>query len=188
MQEFDLTSGINYRLKPNVPVICDIKDQKMITLGIQGDPAIETPRLMPPLYSSAYAIRKTYKEKGSVFKVEKLRGRWMGAALEVSRSQWRGVYGLPIPDDISVLPKITPSKNPDQISLSIETWSYGKVGMILHVGSYADENKTVEQLLNYIALKGFEVVPHSHEEIYLSDPNKTSPDQLKTIIIYRIKK
>lgn len=47
----------------------------MVTVHIDEDPNKITSILMPPLYSTAYTARKIYKEKGQVFKVEKLRAR-----------------------------------------------------------------------------------------------------------------
>lgn len=187
MQEMDLTSGINYRLKANQPMIGELKPQKVLTITIQGDPNTETAKLMPPLYASAYAVRKTYKEKGVVFKVEKLRGRWPTATLDLPKSQWSGIYALPIPDDVTSLPEIKKDKNPDLLPLHIDTWHYGKVGMILHIGSYKTENTTIQKLLKFIEVNNLSIIPGSHEEIYISDPNKTEPDKLKTIILYRLK-
>lgn len=186
MQEINLTSGINYRLKPNQPAICQLKQQKMLTVAIQGDPTTQTAKLMPPLYSSAYTIRKIYKENGTIFKVEKLRARWSNVTQDLPKSNWHGIYALPIPDDVTSLPEIKKDKNPDSIPLQINTWQYGKVAMILHIGPYQTEHTTIQTLLDFIATNNLSVIPGSHEEIYLSNPTQTAPEKLKTIILYRL--
>jgi hypothetical protein len=60
----------------------------------------------------------------------------------------------------------------------------------MHIGSYDDEPATIEVLEKFIEEMG-----HSndisenrrHHEIYLSDPRKTTPEKLKTIIRHPIK-
>lgn len=186
MIELDICPDLNYKLKPNMPVLTELKSQKMVTVLIEGDPNEKTALLMPPLYATAYAIRKAYKEQGQVFKVEKLRARWPQAQLEQPKGQWRGIYALPVPHDVAQLPVLKKEKNPQHIPIFLETWDYGKVAMILHVGSYATENDTVQLLLNFVKDSGQSVIAHSHEEIYLSDPNKTVAEKLRTIILYRL--
>lgn len=186
MSTKNLCTDLDYRLKAKQPVITELKPHKMVTVDIQGDPNQETARLMPPLYATAYAVRKIFKEKGMVFKVEKLRARWPHANIKQAKSTWRGVYALPVPFDVVTLPGIHHSKNPENIEIQLQVWEYQKVAMILHVGTYDTESESVELLQKYVQQNGFEIVPDSHEEIYLSDPNKTKPEQLKTIILYRL--
>ena len=62
---------------------------------------------------------------------------------------------------------------------------------IMHVGSYDDEPATVALMDAYIAERGYVNDMNEsrlHHEIYLSDPRKTSPDKLKTVIRHPIKK
>lgn len=99
---------------------------------------------------------------------------------------WSGTYGLPLPWDITELPLLDHKKNPDNIETKLESWEYGKVAMILHLGSYNTETPTIELLQNFVRQQNYQINPHSHEEIYLSDPNKTQVEHLKTIILYRL--
>ncbi len=155
---------------------------------MHGDPNQETAKLMPPLYATAYAVRKIYKEKGMPFKVEKLRGRWPSFLLEINKSDWSGFYGLPVPNDVDKLPQIKTEKLIPGISVTLETWQYGTVAQILHIGAYTKEQTTVQKLQDFIRTSGYQIIENSHEEIYLSDPQKTAPEKLKTIILYRLKK
>lgn len=179
-------TDLNYGLKQDQPLITELRPHKMVTVEIKGDPNQETAGLMPVLYATAYAVRNVYKGKGEAFKVEKLRARWHHAQINESKNLWRGTYALPIPFDTTELPVINKNKNPENIEIQLKVWEYNKVAMILHVGSYDSEKTTVEHLMSFVYQKGHQVIPDSHEEIYLSDPNKTKPEQLKTIILYRL--
>jgi hypothetical protein len=66
-------------------------------------------------------------------------------------------------------------------SLGLETLVEGRAAQVLHVGSYSEESPTIEKLHAFIEEVG--LVPHSrHHEIYLSDPNRTAPERLRTVI------
>ena len=69
----------------------------------------------------------------------------------------------------------------DPASLRVETLVEGRAAQILHVGSYADEAPTIEKLHAFIGETG--LIPHGkHHEIYLSDPNRTPAERLRTVI------
>ena len=65
--------------------------------------------------------------------------------------------------------------------LRCEHWREGAVAQILHEGRYEDEAPTVKRLHEGIAEAGLEM-RGCHHEIYVSDPNRTAPDRLKTVI------
>ena len=62
-----------------------------------------------------------------------------------------------------------------------EPFHEGKAAQILHVGPYAAEPPTIERLHRFIADHGGTLTGR-HHEIYLSDPARTAPERLKTII------
>jgi hypothetical protein len=54
--------------------------------------------------------------------------------------------------------------------------------MLLHVGSYDDEGPVLAKLHHeYLAANDLRMSGH-HHEIYLSDPHRTEPARLKTIL------
>jgi hypothetical protein len=57
----------------------------------------------------------------------------------------------------------------------------GQSAQILHVGPYADEAPTIARLHTFIKEKGYHF-GGKHHEIYLSDPRRTAPEKLKTIL------
>jgi hypothetical protein len=180
--------GLDTKLKPFVPRLARVPDQKMVVVDIHGDPGRETERLMGPLYAAAYAVRGEYKRHGTAFKVDKLRGRWPASNLSVPRSQWTGTYGLPVPNDVTSVPEIKPEKRVPGVQVTLATWRYGETAQILHVGPFSAEWPTIQKLHAFVESQGYRVVPDSHEEVYLSDGRRTAPEDLKTILICRVRK
>lgn len=184
----EMCKGLNYNLKPGSPVIADMPPQKMVTVTLKGDPNKETPKLMKPLYGTAYAVRKVYKEAGNEFKVEKLRGRWPDKNMSLPKDKWTGEYALPVPNDVKELPAIKEEKKVPGVEVKLASWEYGKVGQIVHQGSYSEEGATIGRLHDYVKSQGYKVIPNSHEEIYLTDPTKSTPDKMKTLLLCRLEK
>lgn len=73
----------------------------------------------------------------------------------------------------------------------LETLEEGLCAQIMHIGPYDDEAATIYKLERFILNEGyFTDINHfrKHHEIYLSDPRRTAPDQLKTVIRHPIRK
>jgi len=161
------------------PQVLEMPRQKMAVVYGKGTPEQVFPQLMPALYGSAYTLKFELKKQGlPTFKVSGLRARYPDAHL-VPMEEWTHVIGLPIPEDTASLPQKVGSHE-----VRIEDWEYGTVAQILHLGSYDQEEASVERLHRFIAENGYEIAG-VHEEEYL-----TSPDAkvVKTIIRYRVKK
>jgi hypothetical protein len=52
---------------------------------------------------------------------------------------------------------------------------------IMHIGPYAEEAPTIEKLHAFARDQGYRL-RGKHHEVYLSDPRRTAPDKLKTVI------
>ena len=86
------------------PQIMDMPSQNMAVVYSKGDPNEVGPQVMPALYGSVYTLKFSLKKKGVDFKVGTLRARWPDAHI-VPKDQWSGIWGLPIPDEVTVLPQ-----------------------------------------------------------------------------------
>jgi hypothetical protein len=63
----------------------------------------------------------------------------------------------------------------------VEQFDEGFCAQVLHVGPYAAETATVAALQAFIREQGRE--PRGrHHEIYLSDPRRTAPERIRTVI------
>ena len=161
------------------PQILEMPPQKMAVVYGKGTPDKVFSELMPALYGSVYTLKFDLKKKGlPTFKVSGLRARYPDAHL-VPMEQWTHIIGLPIPEDTTSLPQKAPG-----VEVKIETWKYGTVAQILHLGGYDQEQPTVERLHRFIAENGYEIAG-AHEEEYLTTPDAKVP---KTIIRYPVRK
>jgi hypothetical protein len=68
----------------------------------------------------------------------------------------------------------------------LETVEEGHSVQMLHVGPYDQEQPTIETLESYMAEHGLAMAGR-HHEIYISDPRRTKPGKLKTVIRFAVK-
>ena len=167
------------RLSKTDPQIIEMPPQKMAVVRGKGTPDKVFAELMPALYGSVYTLKFDLKKKGlETFKVSGLRARYPDAPT-VSKDKWTIVVGLPVPEDTSALfQKVT------GIEVKLETWQYGTVAQILHLGSYSEETANIQRLHRFIADNGYQIAG-DHEEEYLTRPDAKVP---KTIIRYPVRK
>jgi hypothetical protein len=86
------------------------------------------------------------------------------------------------------LKKIKEKKDiPGLERLRLESFSEGLSVQMLHVGPYASEPATMEQMHVFTAERGLTVYG-KHHEIYLSDPRRVKPEKMKTILRHAVKK
>lgn len=145
----------------------------------------------------AYGIKKIYKDKSMDFSVSKLEGLWWvegdKPALETPREQWQWKLLIRMPDFIketdfkSANNDVSDKKKNETIKqISFEKIKEGPCAQIMHIGPYATESDTIKRLFDYIEAKNM-TINGLHHETYLSDPNKTAAEKMKTIIRYPVK-
>jgi len=167
-------------LKPGVPRLARRPKQRMAVLTTIGDPNEILGGAVSALYRAAYQHKFNLKRAGKPqFKVGPLTARWPDAHL-VEKSEWTGVWGLPVPAGTRKLMAETSDHE-----IRLETWDYGPtVAEILHLGSYADEGPSIQKLHEFIDTSGYEI-DGAHEEEYLTRPDAKV---VKTIIRYPVRK
>lgn len=183
------------RLKPNlvkVPVV------RIMAISGEGDPG--GPRFqdsVAALYSIAYTIRfmprKGIRPEGYVdFKIAALEALWSmknGRVFNtIEKDQWLWEVFLVVPgfitqktikQAIGTIAEQKPNQRYDDIHIS--TLQEKKAAQIMHIGSYDKESASLEVLHKYIKKCGYKPAAR-HHEIYLSDPNRTPKNKLKTIL------
>jgi hypothetical protein len=156
------------------------------------------------LYGVAYTLKMGLKfqklprpEGYFDYKVGALEALWWsepGTTFEINNPKtlrWK-IY-LMVPDFISeelvaLAADQAREKHPetDYSRAKLETLEEGASVQALNLGPYDKEEQTIEKLHAYIREHGLtEVGPH--HEIYVSDPNRTAPEKLKTVIRYPVK-
>jgi hypothetical protein len=167
------------RRRKTDPVIIQMPSQKMAVVQGKGSPDKVFTRIFPALFGSVYTLKFDLKKRGlESFKVSCPRARFPNAHL-YPKGEWLIIAGIPIPDDVSSLPQKEPGTE-----VKIETWEYGTVAQILHLGLYDQEAETIERLHQFIITSGYEMAG-PHEEEYQSKPDAKV---IKTLIRYQVRK
>jgi hypothetical protein len=164
--------------------------------GEPGGPSFQA--AFGALYPVAYTLHFALKRRGVTARVGAAEGLyWFGDTEgpitpdefeRHTRADWSWRLLLPVPeaatsDEIeSAFAEVARKKAPEALSrLRVEPWAEGRVAQTLHLGTYATEPPTIAAL--HAAIAGAGLRPRGcHHEIYISDPNRTAPDRLKTII------
>jgi hypothetical protein len=71
--------------------------------------------------------------------------------------------------------------------LRFEPFHEGLCMQIMHVGPYADEPRTLDKLMSFATDNGYRI-SGKHHEIYLGDPRRSRPQNLKTVLRYPVEK
>ena len=180
------------------PEIVEFQEAGYLSTEGRGEPAGEVfVSKVEALYPLAYGIKKICKDQGADFGVPKLEGLWWvegeTPALEVPRKEWCWKLLIRMPDFVTekmmafVQPEVARKKKNELIrEISFEKMTAGKCVQIMHIGPYATEPDTINSLMEFMAENGLSE-NGLHHEIYLSDPRKTEPSKMKTLIRYPVK-
>jgi len=161
------------------PAISPKADGNMLVCEQTGVPGETGGEALGTLYKAYFKIKKRYD-----LEMTAPLARWP-KPFDTPPEEWIGIYALPLPAKVTELPSDIREEFPQ---LQLETWRYGEVAEILHVGSYASEDATIERLHQFIATSGYRIAG-PHEEEYLKGPGmfgKGNPDKYRTIIRYQV--
>jgi len=180
------------------PEIREFGELNFLTISGKGEPAgIEFTKAVEALYPLAYGIKNIYKKQDMDFAVPKLEGLWWvnseKNALEVPRSEWHWKLLIRMPDFVTAENfeqakiNVIKKKGIEKIKeIHFEKITEGKCVQIMHIGPYSSEPETINQLKEFMKKYGL-VENGLHHEIYLSDPRKTAPEKMKTILRQPVK-
>jgi hypothetical protein len=76
--------------------------------------------------------------------------------------------------------------NPAVAEVRLQRWEEGPSLQVMHIGPYSEEPRSLDMLDRYAAENGLEMHGR-HHEIYLGDPRKAKPENLKTILRHPVK-
>jgi hypothetical protein len=161
------------------PEIVEMPAQLMAVVHSIGDPNDVGERVFNALYGAVYKLKFALKKEGVDFKVRAPRARWFAGEgwRDVPREEWEAAWAIPVPDDTGALFQKDP-----ETPVVLETWEYGTVAQILHLGTYAEEEPNIVRLHGFIAESGYRIAG-PHEEEYLTRADAKQP---KTIIRYQV--
>jgi hypothetical protein len=175
-----------------------IPERRFVMIDGSGRPgsAVFEPR-MPGLYGIAYPLRFTLKRRDVEGKVGPLEGLWWTSDGNVDLDTifghgddgtWRWTLMIGLPDeatDAEIEGHLTTARDTLDPALAptlrVERFEDGPSAQVMHVGPYTDERPTIELLHAGIEEAGLR--PRGrHHEIYLSDPRRSAPERLRTIL------
>ncbi|MFS0868299.1 GyrI-like domain-containing protein [Microbacterium sp. 179-B 1A2 NHS] len=172
----------------------EVPERTYLAIDGSGDPntAPGYARAVEALYTSAYAVRAALKKRsGDAFAVGPLEGLWSSEDpadfVTGTKAKWDWTMLVPLPAEVSgtdaeIGLDTATAKKPDLPAARLLTLTEGPCLQILHVGSYDDEAPTLARLHAEVMPERRLTWNGPHHEIYLSDPRRTPPEDLKTIL------
>ena len=177
------------------PRLVDVPPLPYFMIDGQGPPAGEAfQETIQALYSTAYTLKFALKKAGRTdFVVAPLETLWWSdnprAFEENRRGEWRWTAMVMQPDHVTdadlqaALGELLRKgiRNPAHDRLRLDTLEEGRAAQLLYVGPYDAMESSVAQLRAFVAAEGYRPAGR-HHDIYLSDPRRTAPEKLKTIL------
>lgn len=176
-------------------VAVDVPDLAYLMIDGCGDPnsSAEYVECVNALFSVAYKTKFACRsDTGEDFVVMPLEGLWwvddMKQFSVEDKEDWQWMMMIAQPEVVTAdhvevaITEVIEVKELDAAGeIRFERWAEGRCVQTLHRGSYADEAPTIELLHKHIDDRGLTRIGR-HHEIYLSNPERVSPDRLRTII------
>jgi hypothetical protein len=183
-------------------VFVDVPAFNFLMVDGMGDPntAQEYKDAIEALFGVAYTLKFLVKKgKTAVdYGVPPLEGLWwaddMNAFVQAKKDTWKWTAMIMQPKYVTqtlfqeAVEQVKKKKNPVALpKLRFESFCEGLSAQIMHIGPYAAEKENIQKIHAFIKQKGYEL-SGKHHEIYLSDPRKSAPEKLKTVIRQPMKK
>lgn len=190
----DLKKSPLYRATATKFTEVDVPLTRYLAVDGHGDPngSPEYFQAIEALYTTGYATKFAYRARtGDDFVVGPLEALWWSddPADFVSRnkSNWNWTALIPLPDpvsddDVAAGLAGAAAKKPDLPAPRLLELTEGRSLQILHIGAYDDEGPTLARLHHEVMPEIGVTFNGHHHEIYLSDPRRTAPEKLKTIL------
>ncbi len=201
MSKQDLRKELKeYYTAKRTPELIDVPEGVFLAIVGQGDPSGEEyHEAMIALYGAAYTLKFRQKEHGRDFTVMGLEGLWwtddmvFDASDPTNRAKWRWKSMIRQPDWVTqgmldeVLPELREKRGGKVDQVKLEKFHEGLSAQVMHPGPYSQEGPTIEQLHGWVKEQGFRL-RGNHHEIYLSDPRRTKPEKIRTILRHPVEK
>ena len=198
-----------FYMPKNKPQIVTVPKANYIAVRGKGNPnevdgAYQ--QAMSVLYSVAYTLKMSYKTDYKIegffeYVVPPLEGFWWQEGIDgvdyANKDAFQWISVIRLPDFITekdfnwAVETAAKKKKLDCSSAEFLTIDEGLCVQIMHIGAYDNEPETVAVMDAFLEETGY-VNDFSetrlHHEIYLSDPRRTAPEKLKTVIRHPIRK
>ena len=175
--------------------VVDVPPMQFVKVDGHGDPntAPAYKGAVEWLYSVSYPLKfMSKKELGRDYAVMPLEGLWwaqdMSTFLTRDKAAWSWTMMIMQPEWITqamfeaAVDKAKAKFGAPPETLRLEAYDEGLSVQVMHIGSYDDEGPVLRRLHEeFLPENGLAETGH-HHEIYISDPRKTAPEKLKTVL------
>lgn len=198
MDKIDFKKELKYLYNPSKKecAVVDVPAMQFLMVDGEGDPntAESYKEAVGALYSVSYTLKFMIKKGPQAvdYGVMPLEGLWwvedmnLFSVEDKSAWQWTSMIMQPefVTGDLFEEAREQVEKKKGLAGLGrlrLEEFEEGRAAQIMHIGPYADEAPTIKGLHAFIGEQGGSL-EGKHHEIYLSDPGRTAPEKLKTVI------
>jgi hypothetical protein len=200
--KLDLRKQLRHLYSPSARDVStvDVPAMSYLMVDGEGDPNLAQAYrdAVEALYAVAYTLKFAIKkQRGLDYAVMPLEGLWwlpdMGehysdVDFAADKSRWHWTAMIVQPDFVSaedVAAAAADAKRRKRLpaidGLRLERLEEGPAVQIMHIGPYSAERPAIDRLHVRIAELG-NVPAGKHHEIYLSDPGRTAPEKLRTVV------
>lgn len=186
------------------PEIVSVPDFKYIMIDGRGDPnnSPDFSAKINVLYGLAYTLKFALKRDASDpfdFSLPPLSGLWCAEDIQAffekgRRHEWQWTLMILMPERVTTAlfekarDELRRKKDPESLDLArLEVLREGTAAQVMHLGPYAGEGPTIARLHAFSRDRGY-TFNGRHHEIYLSDPRRSAPEKMRTIIRQPVKK
>lgn len=197
MAKLDYTKERKDLYAPSAGQITIVDVPEFAFLSIEGEGAPDSEAYhaaVEALYAVAYGVKFAVKKAadGIDYRVLPLEGLWSWGEGQESypgdRSLWRWTAMIRQPGFVTQAivdaAKTAAAKKKSLPALPLMRFSVleeGRCVQLLHIGPYAAEHDAILRMRQFIVEHGLRW-RGPHHEIYLSDPGRTAPEKLRTVL------
>lgn len=186
--------------RPNrSPELLEVAPARYLAVSGRGAPGgPEFRRKLSALYPVLYTIKMAGKRAGRDFRAMPLEALWRGprgaADFTEARPQaWRWDLLIRVPEFVgprqareAVADLRRRGQGEGASEVELRTIREGRCVQMLHVGPYADEPRSIAAMERFARERHLDF-RGDHHEIYLSNPGRTAPARLKTILRHPVR-
>lgn len=204
MAKVDLKKEFKHLYNPSSKevLVIDVPEMSFLMVDGVGNPntAQEYKDAVEALYAVSYALKFMVKkgESDIDYGVMPLEGLWWADDMSQfsvdNKNIWKWTSMIMQPEYVTkgiIDRAIEQARKKKQLpalpKLRFEGFYEGLAIQIMHLGPYSAEGPTIERLHNFINENGYELTG-KHHEIYLTDPQRSAPDKMKTVIRQPVRK
>jgi hypothetical protein len=208
---FDVKKDLRqFYLPPTRPTIVDVPAMTFVMVDGAGDPNDEEgayARAVQALYSLTYTIKMSPRagrapEGYFEFAVPPLEGLWTfplekfdGVHVPKDALIWTSMIRVPefVTPEVLDWARTEATRKKTGVDVSrarVETWTEGLCVQLMHVGPYDTEPESVDRMHAWAESQDYVIDlsdERRHHEIYLGDPRRCAPDNLRTVVRHPIR-